>query len=157
MNIKRCGWLLLNVLCLCPAANGEADSCFTPLYYPAMFETMILQAETGGNPNLMGQSDVLSATGKDPDGMGNGCMCGVKDGRFDLILRKAEAVGPAAVRVVQAHVLSIGGGAEGEVQLIPVTEATPCCSKAQLPDASGKGPERINRSPTPGNLCEESA
>jgi hypothetical protein len=59
-----------------------------------MFEAVALQAETGGNPNLKAESDVLTATGKDPHDTGNGCMCGVNNGRFDLILRNAEAAGP---------------------------------------------------------------
>jgi len=91
MNTKRCGWLLLAVLCLCPAANGGAETCYTPLYYPAMFEAVALKAEAGGNPNLMAGSDVLTATGKDPHDTGNGCMCGVNNGRFDLLLRNAGA------------------------------------------------------------------
>ena len=99
MNIKRCGWLLLAVLCLNPAANSRAGTCFTPLYYPAMFEAVALQAETGGNPNLMAESDVLTATGKDPHDTGKGCMCGVNNGRFDLILRNAEAVRPDQIPV----------------------------------------------------------
>jgi len=248
MNTKRCGWLLLVLVCICPAANGDAETCFTPLYYPAMFEPVALQAETGGKANLMAESDVLTATGKDPHDTGNGCMCGVNNGRFDLVLRNAEAVGPdrvpvsfrllavriafrdkagtvsdrtvriegsridkcfdtpmplkayrsfddgrgrskmpqilepgegimgyiclsaadrrrtgearievayepvvpaaddsevpggepsfvsagpAAVRLFRAHVLSIGGGAEGEKPLIPVTKTAPCCSDAQ--------------------------
>lgn len=99
MNKKRCGWLLLAVLCLYPAVNGGAETCFTPLYYPAMFEPVVLQAETGGNANLVAESDVLTATGKDPHDTGNGCMCGVNNGRFDLILRNAEAVGPNRIPV----------------------------------------------------------
>ena len=94
MNINRCGWLLLALLCLYPAANGGAETCYTPLYYPAMFEAVALPAEAGGNPNLMAGSDVLTATGEDPHSMGEGCMCGVNNGRFDLILHNAEAAGP---------------------------------------------------------------
>ena len=94
MKIKRCGWLLLAVLCLSPAANNGAETCFTPLYYPAMFEPVALQAETCGNPNLMAESDVLTATGKDPHETGNECIYGVNNGSFDLILRNAEAMGP---------------------------------------------------------------
>lgn len=94
MKIKRCGWLLLAVLCLSPAANSGAETCLTPLYYPAMFEPVALQAETCGNPNLRAESDVLTATGKDPHETGNECIYGVNNGGFDLILRNAEAMGP---------------------------------------------------------------
>lgn len=94
MKIRRRGWLLIAVLLLSPAANGGAETCFTPLYYPAMFQPVALQPEAGGNPNLIAESDVLTATGKDPHDTGNGCMCGVNNGRFDLLLRNAEAVAP---------------------------------------------------------------
>lgn len=99
MDIKRCGWLLAAVLFLSPAVNGGAETCFTPLYYPAMFKPVALQAETGGNPNLIAESDVLTATGKDPHDKGKGCMCGVNNGRFDLLLRNAEAEGSAQAPV----------------------------------------------------------
>ncbi len=93
MNIKRFGWLMLAVLFLSPVADGGAETCFTSLYYSAMFKPVALKAETGGNANLMAESDVLTATGKDPHDKGKGCMCGVNNGRFDLLLRNAEAVG----------------------------------------------------------------
>ncbi len=99
MNIKRCGWLLLTVLCLSPALNAGAETCYTPMYYPAMFEAVALQAEAGGNPNLKAGSDVLTATGKDPDDKGEGCMCGINNGRFDLILHNAGALGAERVPV----------------------------------------------------------
>jgi hypothetical protein len=99
MGIKRSGWLLLAMLCLSPAANGGAETCFTPLYYSAMFDAVALQPETGGNPNLKAESDVLTATGKDPHDTGNGCMCGINNGRFDLILRNAQAMGPERIPV----------------------------------------------------------
>jgi hypothetical protein len=64
-----------------------------------MFEPVALQAEAGGNPNLIAESDSLAATGKDPHDTGNGCMCGVNNGRFDIVLRNAEAVEPDRVPV----------------------------------------------------------
>ncbi len=97
MKISRCVWLLSAVLLLSPAVDAIAKTCFIPLYYSAMFKPVSLKAEAGGSPNLMAESDIVAATGKSPHG--EGCMCGLNYGRFDLLLRNAEAVGPDRIQV----------------------------------------------------------
>jgi hypothetical protein len=62
-----------------------------------MYTPVALEAEAGGNPNLKAGSDVVAATGESPHG--EGCMCGLNNGRFDLILHNAEAAGADRVPV----------------------------------------------------------
>ena len=62
-----------------------AAGCYQPIYYQAMFNPVVQEAKDG-DPRLIGGTDFVAAKGQDPHGGGQGCMCGINNGRWDQLL-----------------------------------------------------------------------
>lgn len=70
---------------------AQAEGCFPDIYYELLFSPFFLQSSPEGDSRLRGFSDYLAAEGKDPHAkQGEGCMCGVNNGRWDQGLLNAS-------------------------------------------------------------------
>jgi hypothetical protein len=107
MNYKTIGKVLLTCLALLLTNEARSKTCFFPVFYQKMFKQAALQSEPEGNKILVAESDILTATGKNPD-CKDGCMTHINNGRFDLLLRNATAEGPdltpLSLRILQIRI-----------------------------------------------------